>query len=92
MNSVEILNYYRNLYHCEPTTTEQGIVAWAINDILPTYVNKTEIHNKAFDEFAVKIKNFIRSNIEDAEYFGDGCCEIYESEIDEILEQMKESV
>jgi hypothetical protein len=48
-----------------------------------------EIRNKAIDEFTEKIKHFMRSNVEDAEYFGDCCCEIFESEIDEIAEQMK---
>lgn len=46
-------------------------------------------YEKAIDEFAVKLKNFMRSNVEDAEYFGDCCCEIYESEIDEIAEWLK---
>ena len=48
-----------------------------------------EIRNKAIDEFVEKIKHFMRSNVEDAEYFGDCCCDIYESEIDEIAEQIK---
>lgn len=38
MNSVDILNYYRNLYYTESVDTEKGILAWAINDILPKYV------------------------------------------------------
>ena len=51
-----------------------------------------EIRAKAIDEFAVELKNFMRNNVEDAEYFGDCCCEIYESEIDEIAEHMKGGV
>lgn len=35
MTPVEILNYYRNLYYAEPQTTEQGVVANAINEVLP---------------------------------------------------------
>ena len=35
MTPDEILNYYRNLYYAEPQVTERGIVANAINDILP---------------------------------------------------------
>lgn len=35
MSAVEILNYYRNLYYAEPQVTERGIVANAINDVLP---------------------------------------------------------
>lgn len=36
-DSAEILNWYRNLYHCENETTERGLMARAINDILPEY-------------------------------------------------------
>lgn len=36
LSAVEILNYYRNLYYAEPQVTERGIVANAINDILPS--------------------------------------------------------
>lgn len=35
--SAEILNWYRNLYHTENSDTERGIMARAINDILPEY-------------------------------------------------------
>lgn len=35
---VEILNWYRNLYYKEPDATETGIVARALNDILPELV------------------------------------------------------
>jgi predicted nucleic-acid-binding Zn-ribbon protein len=38
MTANEILNYYRNLYYAEPQVTERGIVANAINDILPNMV------------------------------------------------------
>lgn len=34
---LEILNWYRNLYHCEDNHTEQGIMAYAINDLFVTY-------------------------------------------------------
>lgn len=37
-DSAEILNWYRNLYHCESETTERGIMARAVNNILPKYV------------------------------------------------------
>ncbi len=44
MSALEILNYYRNLYHADPSNTERGIVANAINDAL-TLINRqaTEI-------------------------------------------------
>lgn len=38
MTAVEILNYYRNRYYAEPQVTERGIVANAINDVLPNMV------------------------------------------------------
>ena len=33
----KILNAYRNFYFREPLTTEQGLIADALNDILPVY-------------------------------------------------------
>lgn len=38
MTAAEILNYYRNLYYTEAQVTERGIVANAINDVLPNMV------------------------------------------------------
>lgn len=38
MTAEEVLNYYRNLYHAEPQSTEHGIVAKALNDILPRMI------------------------------------------------------
>lgn len=35
MTATEISNYYRNLYYTEPQVTERGIVANAINELLP---------------------------------------------------------
>lgn len=34
---LDILNWYRNLYHCEDNHTEQGIMAYAINDLFVKY-------------------------------------------------------
>lgn len=36
-NPLEILNWYRNLYHCEDNHTEHGIMAYAINDLFMKY-------------------------------------------------------
>lgn len=36
-DSVEILNWYRNLYYKEPSNTERGIMANAINDLFMKY-------------------------------------------------------
>ena len=38
MTAEEVLNYYRNLYHAEPQSTEHGIVARALNEILPRMI------------------------------------------------------
>ena len=43
---VEILNWYRNLYYAENENTERGIMARAINDILPEYIRLKEKDNK----------------------------------------------
>lgn len=34
---LDILNWYRNLYHTEDNHIEQGIMAWAINDLFVKY-------------------------------------------------------
>lgn len=34
---LEILNWYRNLYYTEPSYTERGIMANAINDLFMKY-------------------------------------------------------
>ncbi len=36
-DSLEILNWYRNLYYREPVNTERGIMADAINDLFMKY-------------------------------------------------------
>lgn len=54
--------------------------------IVPT---EAEIRAKAIDEFTEKLKDLIAKNVEDAESSNDLCCEIFQSEIDEIAEQMK---
>ena len=36
-DSIEILNWYRNLYYTEGLNTERGIVAMAINDLFMKY-------------------------------------------------------
>lgn len=37
MNAFEILNYYRNCHYMDDSNTESGILANAINEILPEY-------------------------------------------------------
>ena len=48
----EILNWYRNLYHCEDNHTEQGIMAYAINDVFMAYKNVVPklIVNQIFED------------------------------------------
>lgn len=50
---------------------------------------KKSVRNKAIDEFAERLKDLIAKNVEDAESSNDLCCEIFQSEIEEIAEQMK---
>ena len=40
---LDILNWYRNLYHCEGNHTEQGIMAYAINDLFVKYKNELRL-------------------------------------------------
>lgn len=37
IDPLDILNWYRNLYHTEDNHTEHGIMAWAINDLFIKY-------------------------------------------------------
>lgn len=48
----EILNWYRNLYHTEDNHIEQGIVAYAINDVFVAYKDYVPkaIVNQIFEE------------------------------------------
>lgn len=40
---LEILNWYRNLYYTEPSHTERGIMANAINDLFMKYRKELEL-------------------------------------------------
>jgi hypothetical protein len=42
MTAVEKLNHYRNYYHTDGDNTEAGVIANAINEILPEYVRMKE--------------------------------------------------
>jgi hypothetical protein len=42
MSAVEKLNYYRNYYYDDGDNTEAGVIANAINEILPEYVRMKE--------------------------------------------------
>lgn len=39
MNSIEILNYYRNCHYADGSNTESGILANALNEILPELIS-----------------------------------------------------
>lgn len=56
------------------------------NAIIERYAKK--VRDKAIDDFAERVKDFIAKNVEDAED-NDLCCEIFQSEIDEIAEEMR---
>lgn len=56
-DAAEILNWYRNLYYKEPYSTERGITALAINEILPDYVHQqTEIAQLIDENYLLKTK------------------------------------
>ena len=52
MTAVEKLNHYRNYYHTDGDNTEAGVIADAINEILPEYVRLKEAAT-AVDPIAV---------------------------------------
>lgn len=61
----DILNYYRNLYRAESSDTERGIVAWAINKILPTYTNQAERIIRlqdSIDDYKAQCEDLIHQN------------------------------
>lgn len=67
LEASDILNYYRNLYRAESSDTERGIVAWAINRILPTYTNQSDRINSlkaTVNEMAEDRSNLIKENTE----------------------------
>lgn len=49
LTSPEILNFYRNLYYKESVCTEHGLVAAAINEILPTYIKLLEVQTLLYE-------------------------------------------
>ena len=77
MTAVEKLNYYRNYYHTDGDNTEAGVIADAINEILPEYVRLKEA-TTAVDPMAVikkvrevlgKKYEYITSEPADVKYF-----------------------
>lgn len=52
MTAVEKLNKYRNCYYADGDNTEAGVIANAINDILPEYVRMKESAD-AIDPMAI---------------------------------------
>lgn len=49
LTSVEILNLYRNIYYKEGVNTEQGLLAAAINELLPTYTKLLEMQRLLYE-------------------------------------------
>lgn len=89
----DIKSILNNVERTEECTGETLVdINELVDEILTIncFSNKTtEIRNNAIDEFAEQLKDLIAKNVEDAESSNDLCCEIFQSEIDEIAEQMK---
>lgn len=49
LTSLEILNFYRNFYYKDSVCTEHGLVAAAINEILPTYTKLLEMQKLLYE-------------------------------------------
>lgn len=47
--ATEILNFYRNYYYTESVNTEHGLVAAAMNEVLPTYTRLLKIQQLLHD-------------------------------------------
>ncbi len=61
LTSVEILNLYRNWYYQEGMNTEQGVVAAAINEILPTHTRFLKAQQLAYEgKFNESIKRILK--------------------------------
>lgn len=86
MTSMEIVNLYRNKYYNDGNNTEQGVVANAINDILPNYVRmlaeKTGAVSRDLDKRIVSMAeaNIILGNMVKSK----------DEEIDRLRKQLKE--
>ena len=89
MTETEILNLYRNWYYREPNTTERGIVAWAINKILPTYCNRKQIQEHAVLKFAERLKAEAYQSITTSSSFTPMK---FEDVVDDIVKEMLEEL
>ena len=77
MTAVEKLNYYRNYYNADGDNTEAGVIADAINEILPEYVRLKEAETavtpmdiiKKVREVLGKKYEYITSETAKVEYF-----------------------
>lgn len=65
MTPEEQLNYFRNLHYDESDNTEAGVVANAINDILPKYTAFTQEQNRHTNlkEVVRAIRKLLRSSL-----------------------------
>lgn len=76
MTAVEKLNHYRNYYHTDGDNTEAGVIADAINEILPEYVRMKEAASvdpmaiiKKAREVLGKKYEYITSEAAEVKYF-----------------------
>ena len=84
------LKYKKNVLPIANITINEEDMQKIVNEkIKEIELDIQKIRAKAIDEFAERLKDLIAKNVEDAENSNDLCCEIFQSEIDEIAEQMK---
>ena len=61
LTALEILNLYRNWYYQEGMNTEHGVVAAAINEILPTHTRFLKAQQEAYEgKFNEAIKRILK--------------------------------
>ena len=60
LTSPEILNLYRNYYYQQPVNTEQGLVAAALNEILPTYTKLLKMQHLLYTGRITEAKKIVK--------------------------------
>ena len=61
LTALEILNLYRNRYYQEGMNTEHGIVAAAINEVLPVHTRFLKAQREAYEgKFNEAIKRILK--------------------------------
>ena len=60
LTSPEILNLYRNYYYQQPVNTEEGLVAAALNEVLPTYSKLLKMQHLLYTGRITEAKKLVR--------------------------------